>query len=169
MADNPDDVNSGLEARLEALTALMQQNLDKVAALEAENTSIRVENQSLKEKVSRFYDLEFLPDQAPPNRFRTAIPSMQPLSTPEHRPSDSGKGPRQLNALALDYSVLTNGDKDMPTARCPVDPPQLHDQNDLAGESPQNQPILSIPPHLQSTQTQTLSGSAHPRGLNGQT
>ena len=121
MADNSNNANPGLEAKLEALTALMQQNLDKVAALEAENNAIRTENasvrsenQSLKEKVSQFYDLEFLPGQTPLNRFRTPIPPMQPLLTPKPRPSASGKRPRPLNLSAVNNSVLIHGDKVMP-------------------------------------------------------
>ncbi|XP_031282174.1 uncharacterized protein LOC116140726 [Pistacia vera] len=82
MTENPDNVNPGLEARLQVLTSLMQQNSDKVAALKAENNatrtenaSIRAENQSLKEKrrgeplreyVSRF------------NREKISIPSCNP-------------------------------------------------------------------------------------------
>ncbi|XP_031270604.1 uncharacterized protein LOC116129007 [Pistacia vera] len=48
MAKNSDNANPGLKTKLVALTALMQQHSNKVAALEAENTAIRTENPSIR-------------------------------------------------------------------------------------------------------------------------
>ncbi|XP_031251662.1 uncharacterized protein LOC116109575 [Pistacia vera] len=97
---------------------------------------------------------------------------MQPLLTPEHRPSVSDRRPRLLNPSTIDDSILIHGDKDMLVEHHLADSSQHQDQDDPVAESPhpQNQPNLTILPYIQLTiPTHTRLGSAHPHGMNGQT